>query len=235
MNEQKMLTGLSLAEKQMLYFNGSHCPYCGNESEYVDSIKVYRQSYGMIYYCQPCAAWVNCHHGEDQAFGSLAKGNLRDLRHQTHLIFDPLWQMKVDTGKSKRKPAQASARKWLASELKIEIEEAHIGMFDIEHCQKTIELCKAVHEDLKEKAIIREEITQKRVGAFIFQCARLGLNYKDFLINGSLKYEMHTKNGRFFRYWPSKGNAQFDNGKIFLIEDIETFITEHFKTEKNGK
>lgn len=38
------------------------CPYCGERAEFVDSAEVYHgQSYGLIYLCRPCDAYVGCH------------------------------------------------------------------------------------------------------------------------------------------------------------------------------
>jgi hypothetical protein len=54
------------------------CPYCGQPAIYVDSAAVYRiGSYGMIYLCRPCQAWVGVHPGTDQPLGRLANAELR--------------------------------------------------------------------------------------------------------------------------------------------------------------
>lgn len=140
MENPKYLDGTTLHERQIKYYNGSHCPYCSNLCDYVDSIEVYQQSYGMIFICRICVAWVNCHNNSDQSFGFVAKKELRNIRHQAHKLFDPLWQRKINLG-FKRKFAQSAARKWLAKELQIEIVECHIGMFTSEQCKKVIELC----------------------------------------------------------------------------------------------
>lgn len=140
MEQPLFLKGKTLHERQIRYYNGSHCPYCDKLTDYVDSIEVYQKSWGMIFICRRCNAWVNCHSNTDQAFGFVAKNDLRDIRHKAHKMFDPLWQKKIEFG-YKRKFAQAAGRKWLAKELDIDIVECHIGMFTTEHCQKVIELC----------------------------------------------------------------------------------------------
>lgn len=54
---------------------GHICPYCGCFAEFVDSSCVYNgKSYGMIYLCRPCVAWVGVHKGTDNALGRLANG-----------------------------------------------------------------------------------------------------------------------------------------------------------------
>ncbi len=135
----------SLHQKQQYYFNGYYCFYCRKACEYIDSIEVYQQPWGMIFICRPCKAWVNCHNNTDQAFGFVAKKDLRDIRHNAHQIFDPLWQKKIEFGYA-RKFAQAAGRKWLSKELGISIVECHIGMFTSEQCQKVIELCIPFHK-----------------------------------------------------------------------------------------
>ncbi len=226
----------TLEEKQRYYFNAFLCKYCQTETEYVSSLAVYREDFGMIHLCpkKGCGAYCGCLPNSDQSVGTTAMKPLRDLRITCHHWFDPLVEIRAKVD-GKRKAAQINARKWLSSLLDIDIQETHIGYFNESLCERTIEICKAVHEDLKEKAIIREEITQKRVGAFIFSCARLKLEPNFFDINGSPQYELHDAKARFFKFLPAKGTGQWDSGKIFLIEDIETFITEHFKTENNAK
>ena len=48
--------------------SGKICPYCGNRTEYVDSSVIYGRSYGMIYLCWDCMAYVGVHKGTDRAF-----------------------------------------------------------------------------------------------------------------------------------------------------------------------
>jgi len=48
------------------------CPYCNNPAVYVDSVVIYRRSYGMIYWCRPCDAYVGVLKGTDIPFGTLA-------------------------------------------------------------------------------------------------------------------------------------------------------------------
>lgn len=40
---------------------GKVCPYCGKPTEYVDSSVIYGRSYGMIYLCRDCRAYVGVH------------------------------------------------------------------------------------------------------------------------------------------------------------------------------
>ena len=44
---------------------GKICPYCGKPTEFVDSSVIYGRSYGMIYLCRDCRAYVGVHKGTD--------------------------------------------------------------------------------------------------------------------------------------------------------------------------
>lgn len=48
------------------------CDYCGGPTEYVDSSVIYGRSYGMIYLCRPCRAYVGVHRGTNKPLGRLA-------------------------------------------------------------------------------------------------------------------------------------------------------------------
>jgi len=70
---------------------GKKCPYCKKSTEYVDSDVVYRKSYGMIYLCRACNAYVGVHKGTDKAKGRLANKELRFHKKEAHRYFDNLW------------------------------------------------------------------------------------------------------------------------------------------------
>lgn len=111
------------------------CPYCGNPSELVDSSAVYSRSYGPIWLCRPCKAWVGVHKATNEPLGTLANAELRDLRVQTHALLDPLWKFgQAQMGKKARGAVYA----WLAGKLGIEIASCHVGMFDAARCRQAI-------------------------------------------------------------------------------------------------
>ncbi|MPN54908.1 hypothetical protein SDC9_202586 [bioreactor metagenome] len=60
------------------------CDYCGKPAIYTDSSRVYGKSYGMIYYCPDCHAWVGVHRGTDKPLGRLADAELRDWKKKAH-------------------------------------------------------------------------------------------------------------------------------------------------------
>lgn len=112
------------------------CPYCHKPSQLVPGNKVYRSDKftGKLFYiCHPCQAWVGCHPGTDKPLGRLADKQLRDAKMKAHAAFDPIWR----ENKMKRSTAYA----WLAEQLGIDVTKCHIGMFDLEQCERVVEVC----------------------------------------------------------------------------------------------
>lgn len=110
------------------------CPYCKRKAIRVDSAEVYHgRSYGLIWLCRPCQAWVGCH-PTGKALGRLANAELRQLKIRTHAAFDPYWK-----GGGKRE--RARAYKALARAIGIEGKDCHIGMFDEAQCHRVILVC----------------------------------------------------------------------------------------------
>ena|SRR6185436_16243445 len=106
------------------------CPYCLNESEWVENKEVYGKNYGrsvMIYLCRRCDAYVGCHNNTRKALGTMANRELRDWRKKAHAIFDPLWK----DGKMNRDKAYGKLRKQFGYDV-------HIGESDIETCKKIV-------------------------------------------------------------------------------------------------
>ena len=76
------------------------CDYCGTPADFVDSSVVYHgHSFGMIYLCPRCGAYVGVHKGSDKPLGRLANSELRNWKKAAHAAFDPLWKY----GKEQRK------------------------------------------------------------------------------------------------------------------------------------
>ena len=121
--------------------SGKFCPYCGCESEMVNSSVIYGKDYGLIYLCLPCDAYVGVHDGTEIAKGRLADASLRALKRQAHEYFDNLWMRKMETDKIGRGKARKMAYKWLSRQLGTPFQETHIGMFNEEQTRRTIEIC----------------------------------------------------------------------------------------------
>lgn len=115
------------------------CPYCGDNAELMDSSIVYRRSYGLIWICQPCSAWVGVHKDSksNRPKGSLAKGRLRKLRMKGHKLFDPIWKLQVKEGVPK-KAARKNTYKELSARLGIAYDDCHFAMFDEELAERAV-------------------------------------------------------------------------------------------------
>jgi hypothetical protein len=123
------------------------CQYCNKEAKFVDSKAIYRKSYGMIYLCKPCDAYVGAHEKSGEPLGTLANKELRTLRKIAHSAFDPLWKRKMAKGTSKFK-ARNAGYAWLAEKMGIPLEDCHIAMLNEEQCCGLIELCEPYLEAL---------------------------------------------------------------------------------------
>lgn len=86
-----------------------------------------------FYICAPCDAYVGCHMNTITPLGRLANTELRAAKSAAHRAFDTKWQ----GGGMTRKQAY----RWLSVQLGILPELCHIGMFDVETCQRVVALC----------------------------------------------------------------------------------------------
>lgn len=136
------LSGKTLSEKQMFYYNGLKCPYCDAYTDLINSKEIYGEDYGLMYICRPCKAHVGVHSGTDQALGALAKKTLRELRHEAHKWFDPLWRKRMQISNLSVKSARAKAYRWMSELLEIDPVEAHIGFLNDKQCKILIDECK---------------------------------------------------------------------------------------------
>lgn len=116
------------------------CPYCGQTPVCVDSSEVYPYRpdlRGLRYWlCRGCGAYVGCHRGSDRPLGRLANAELRRAKMDAHHAFDRLWR----TGVKSRGDAYA----WLAERLGMDRKDCHIGMFDVEQCNRVVAVCREV-------------------------------------------------------------------------------------------
>lgn len=119
----------------------SRCPYCGAPVVLKDATFIYKskkaKNWGKVWVCSnypKCDAYVGCHQNTDIPKGRLANEQLRTFKKEAHKSFDPIWR----SGLMSRREAY----KWLADMLKIDLEDCHIGMFNIDMCKKVIKLCR---------------------------------------------------------------------------------------------
>lgn len=118
------------------------CDYCGNPSSLVSGKEIYphRQDLSSLQFwlCAPCKAWVGCHkRSKAVPLGRLANSQLRVAKSRAHAAFDPIWK----SGKKSRR----GAYEWLSKRLDIAFKDCHIGMFDIETCDRVFKVCVEFH------------------------------------------------------------------------------------------
>lgn len=110
------------------------CPYCDQPAKLEDSAIVYGgRSYGLIWDCRPCDAYVGVHKNtkDNIPLGRLANAELREWKKRAHAAFDPAWK----SGLLSRKEAYAR----LQTMLGMTASEAHIGKFDVADCKRVVE------------------------------------------------------------------------------------------------
>jgi hypothetical protein len=113
------------------------CPYCGGKAKWVSGRTIYPNRPELFaatyYHCAPCKAYVGCHKGTPRPLGTLADAELRRLRLEAHMAFDPIWKDSNVT--------RTAAYKWLSNQLGITPDECHIGKFDLRMCERAIAVC----------------------------------------------------------------------------------------------
>lgn len=110
------------------------CHYCGGKIIKSKSRVLYGKGNQTIYLCTMCNAYVGCYEGTDKPMGQVANTVLRLKRQETHQIFDAFWQKQGWT--------RSAAYRWLAQELRLSEEDAHIGMMEMDGCEAVIRLCR---------------------------------------------------------------------------------------------
>lgn len=113
------------------------CPYCNLDAPMVGGDEIYPHRPDLyhkhFYRCPQCKAFVGCHPGTAKPLGRLADEKLRKAKMAAHASFDRLWK---NGGKMSRREAYA----WLASALGIPSKQCHIGMFDLDGCERVLEV-----------------------------------------------------------------------------------------------
>ena len=120
------------------------CPYCKGNAELVDSAEIYGRSYGSIWLCRPCKAYVGVHKNDPECapLGTLADSETRKWRIYAHEFFDKLWKIKMRRDKCNKTTARQAGYAWLAEKMGIEVKDCHISMFNADKCRKVVEICK---------------------------------------------------------------------------------------------
>ena len=117
------------------------CRYCGGVVRLAPAAEVYGAAAARrlgierekFYQCQNCNARVGCHKGTTRPLGNLANETLRLKRKETHQVFDSFWK--------ERGMTRTQAYHWMAKKLRLSEQLAHIGGFEMDRCQRLIDLC----------------------------------------------------------------------------------------------
>lgn len=114
------------------------CDYCGELAVLRSGSDIYPHRPDLrrvkVWECGPCDARVGCHPGTTRPLGRLANAELRAAKQRAHRAFDPIWK----GGHASR----GKAYRWLAFALGIDSKKCHIGMFDVETCNRVVEICR---------------------------------------------------------------------------------------------
>lgn len=124
-----------MKSKKDLILSGLICPYCSRNTDLIDSKYIYGRSYGMIYICKPCNAFVNINSRTGRALGRIANKKLRELRKLAHIYFDRIYP-------TKKIKNRKSAYFFLSDKMGIDIKYCHIGMFNEKQCKQVINISK---------------------------------------------------------------------------------------------
>jgi hypothetical protein len=116
------------------------CPCCGSSKiECVHHDDVYGRQYSewpWMLRCETCEATVGLHPFTNIPLGTLATRVMRQARMRAKEAFNPLWEGGGMT--------RTEAYTWLAQKLGIaRVEECHIGWFDVQQCNRVVEVCEA--------------------------------------------------------------------------------------------
>lgn len=115
------------------------CSYCGQGAELVSGLVIYPRRRDLaekrFYRCAPCKAYVGCHPGTTRPLGRLANAQLRSAKQIVHALFDPFW-LNWPREKGGRRVGRNKAYARLARELGIDAKDCHVGMFDLQTCER---------------------------------------------------------------------------------------------------
>jgi hypothetical protein len=116
---------------------GVRCNYCGGEAQLVTGEVIYPTRDALrtskFWLCRSCDAYVGCHGDQGDGsvpLGTLANAQLRHARKSVHRAFDNLWK----SGAMDR----AEAYRWLGEALAVPPQDCHIGMFDLDRCERAL-------------------------------------------------------------------------------------------------
>ena len=126
--------GDDLIKKQKL-----KCPYCGRMAVLKSAAFVYgdKAIEEYVYVCSGypnCDSYVGVHRGSLKPKGTLANGDLRNMRIQAHKLFSQFWANGIMTKKQ--------AYHWIQDRFALTEDQAHIGNFSEYMCGQLMDECR---------------------------------------------------------------------------------------------
>jgi len=128
-----------------VHFHQPICLECGKKAILVSGAIAYprqpERARDLFFRCE-CGAIVSCHPGTAIPTGRPANAETRFARRHAHEHFDKLWQARGGKGSKAALRARENAYRWLAEQLGVPRERAHIGLMDRHTCERVVALCK---------------------------------------------------------------------------------------------
>jgi len=116
------------------------CPVCGDRPMLVTGYSIYHGrpdlEHKLFWQCPRKCSQVGCHDGTSVPLGGLATDAMRRARQRAHKAFDAMWGDGVQC-------SRGNAYRMLAERLGIPVEETHIARFDVQTCDRVVEICAA--------------------------------------------------------------------------------------------
>jgi hypothetical protein len=98
-------------------------------------------NYGPVWACRPCDAWINCYPGTENSMGALANADLRAAKHAAKAAFTLIWRAQMARDGCSKSQARKAGYRWLSEQLGLRYHQTAIGDFDLEQCQRVVEVC----------------------------------------------------------------------------------------------
>lgn len=121
------------------------CPECGSAMVLRMSRRYSRPFYGCTSF--PACRSTHGAHPDGAPLGIPADKETKEWRVKAHTVFDPVWGRDDDKlSQEEKKRRRYTSYRWLAVMLGITDAKrhCHIARFNIEQCQKVIEICEGV-------------------------------------------------------------------------------------------
>lgn len=114
------------------------CPYCGRLAVLRPAAFVYGDNAieEHVYVCAnypACDSYVGVHRGTLKPKGTLANGDLRNIRIRAHKLFSQFWANGIMTKKQ--------AYRWIQYKFALTEDQAHIGSFSEYMCRQLMDEC----------------------------------------------------------------------------------------------